>query len=353
MASQIEGIFVPTITPYDERGLINEGELRRIVSWLIESGVSGLYPNGSLGEFVRLSFEERKKVVSIVADEARGRVPILAGAAEGNVEMTIEMASHCAEIGCRAISLTGPYYYRPSQESIEAYFREVARVTPIDIVVYNIPMFANEISLPVLERLALDFERIVGTKDSSKDFCRFQQVIHLIKSRRPEFSTLIGWEELLVPSLFMGGDGGTLSTCGVAPEVIMKIYHLARSGRWDDARSMQYRLLELFQTMVTTPSFPEGFRLGYEARGFRIGNARFPVSEKESVQRELMRETIACLLGEFGFPEAADQCRILKNALLLPSSDRLRELTDKAIDRYLAQTQGGRRVTELSAFSRR
>ncbi len=69
----LQGIYVPTIAPYDSQGALAESELRRIVDWLIEKGVSGIYPNGSIGEFIRLSFEERKRVVSIVADEARGR----------------------------------------------------------------------------------------------------------------------------------------------------------------------------------------------------------------------------------------------------------------------------------------
>jgi 4-hydroxy-tetrahydrodipicolinate synthase len=209
----IEGIFVPNIVPYDAQGRINEEELRRIIRWLVGQGVTGFYPNGSMGEFIRLSYEERKRVLKIVVEEAGGK-PILAGAAEPNVDLVLEMCRYCADLGCRAVSITGPYYYKLTQESIEQYFREIAAKSPIDIVVYNIPVFANEISLPVLKRLALDCPRIVGTKDTSKDMCRFQQTLHEIKSQRPEFSVLIGWEELLCTSLFMGADGGTLSSAG-------------------------------------------------------------------------------------------------------------------------------------------
>ena len=75
----LKGIFTPNLVPFTDDGRINEGELRRIVNWLIEKGVSGLYPNGSTGEFIRLSFEERKRVIQIVTEENRGRVPVLAG----------------------------------------------------------------------------------------------------------------------------------------------------------------------------------------------------------------------------------------------------------------------------------
>jgi len=306
--SSLQGIFVPTIAPYDSSGGLAESELRRIINWLIEKGVSGLYPNGSLGEFIRLSYEERKRVVSVIAEETGGRVPILAGAAEANLDLAMEMCQHCADVGCRAVSITGPYYYNLSQEAIESYFRKLAEHSPIDIVIYNIPMFSNEISLPVLKRLALDCPRIIGTKDSSKDLTRFIHIIHQIKSQRPDFACLIGWEELLVPSLFMGGDGGTLGTTGVAPEVIMKIYDTASAGHWDEAREMQYRILDVFQEMITAPNFPEGFRAGYEIRGFNVGHARFPIGPEEKKQIAEMHNRVACLLAEFGFAEAAEAC---------------------------------------------
>ena len=308
MSAALSGIFVPNIVPYDAKGRIDEEELRRIIRWLGNKGVTGYYPNGSMGEFIRLSYDERKTVVRIVAEEAGGR-PILAGAAEPNVDLVLEMCRYCADLGCRAVSITGPYYFKLSQESIEAYFRELAAKSPIDIVIYNIPVFANEISVPVLQRLAMDCPRIVGTKDTSKDFGRFQQTLHLIKSQRPDFSVLVGWEELLCTSLFMGGDGGTLSTAGVAPEIIMKIYNAARAGRWEEAKAVQFQLLDLFSLMVGAPNFPEGFRAGYELRGFHAGKARFPLSHTEQELITAMRGKLACILADAGFPEAAGECR--------------------------------------------
>ncbi len=305
--SSLSGIFVPNIVPYDSQGRVHEEELRRIIRWLGEKGVTGFYPNGSMGEFIRLSYEERRKVVRIVSEEAGGR-PILAGAAEPNVDLVLEMCRYCADLGCRAVSITGPYYYKLSQESIEAYFRELAAKSPIDIVIYNIPAFANEISVPVLKRLALDCPRIIGTKDTSRDMPRYQQVLHEIKPQRPDFSVLMGWEELLCTALFMGGDGGTISTAGVIPEVIMKIYREALAGNWAEAKRVQFKLLDLFSLMVNAPNFPEGFRIGYELRGFRPGRARFPMSEGELKLMGDIRDRIACVLGECGFPTSSRIC---------------------------------------------
>ncbi|MGJ8653789.1 MAG: dihydrodipicolinate synthase family protein [Opitutaceae bacterium] len=308
MNQPLKGIFTPNIVPYDEKGRINEDELRRIIRWLGDKGVTGFYPNGSMGEFIRLSYEERKQVVKIVSEEAGGR-PILAGAAEPNVDLVLEMCAYCADLGCRAVSITGPYYYKLTQESIEQYFRDIAEKSPIDIVIYNIPNFANEISIPVLKRLALDCPRIIGTKDTSGDFCRFQRILHEIKSQRPDFAALIGWEELLCTAMFMGADGGTVSSSGVVPEVLMKIYNDAVAGNWESAKQAQYKLLDLFSLMVNAPNFPEGFRAGYQLRGFNTGKARFPLSPDEYKLMDDIRGRMACVLTECGFSEAASKCQ--------------------------------------------
>lgn len=304
----LKGIFTPNLVPFTDDGRINEGELRRIVNWLIEKGVSGLYPNGSTGEFIRLSFEERKRVIQIVTEENRGRVPVLAGAAEANLDLILEACHAYADFGCTAVSVTGPYFFKVSQESIEHFFRELAKRSPIDIVLYNIPQFSNEISLPVLTRLALDCPRIVGTKDSSRDFPRFLNTLHAIKPQRPDFICLTGCEEVLFPSLLMGGDGGTIATSGVVPEVVMKLYRESVAGNIPEARRIQLKLLDLINAMLYGTNFPEGFRVGMSLRGFNLGTTRQLLSPREQVDLEGMRGKIACILTDCGFMEAAGAC---------------------------------------------
>ena len=105
MAERITGIFTPNIVPLDDRRQIDEPELRRYVDWLIERGVHGLYPNGSTGEFVRFTSEERRRIVDIMADQTRGRVPILAGAAEANTGETIRACEYYSQLGVRAVAI--------------------------------------------------------------------------------------------------------------------------------------------------------------------------------------------------------------------------------------------------------
>jgi dihydrodipicolinate synthase/N-acetylneuraminate lyase len=304
----LQGIFTPNVVPFHEDYSINEEELRRYVEWLIAKGVSGLYPNGSTGEFIRLSFEQRLRVVEIMADQNRGRVPILAGAAEPNMEMVLRAAARYADLGCRAISVTGPYYFKVSQDSIEHYFRQLAARSPIDIIVYNIPQFSNEISLGVLKRLVQDCPRIVGIKDSSRDMPRFMDTLNEIKPVRQDFSCLIGCEEILLPVLLMGADGGTIATSGVAPEAVMKLYNSFLAGDLAEAKRIQFKLLELIQTMFAAGNFPEGFREGVNLRGFQTGRCMQPMSPVEQEHFQNIRQKLACLLAQCGFAEAAEFC---------------------------------------------
>src|SRR4029079_15724630 len=139
------------MTPLDDRGEINEPELRRYVDWLLDHGVPGLYPNGSTGEFTRFTPEERRRIVQIICDQTRGRVPVLAGAAEANVRETLRACEAYAEFGARAVAIVSPFYYRLSPGAVFAYFREIAVNSPIDVTLYNIPMFASPIDVPTVQ----------------------------------------------------------------------------------------------------------------------------------------------------------------------------------------------------------
>src|SRR3569833_1781969 len=161
MTKPLRGIFTPNIVPLDARGEINESELRRYVDWLIDRGVHGLYPNGSTGEFTRFTPVVCKRIIKIVCEQTCGRVPILAGAAEANTRETIKACELYHEYGATAVAIVSPFYYKLSPESVYAYFREIATNSPIDVTLYNIPMFASPIDVPTLQRLA-EFPRVIG-----------------------------------------------------------------------------------------------------------------------------------------------------------------------------------------------
>jgi len=300
MAAKIEGIFTPNVVPLDDRGDINEPELRRYIDWLIDRGVHGLYPNGSTGEFTRFSCDERKRIVKIVCEQAEGRVPVLAGAAEANVRETIRACETYAEYGARAVAIVSPFYYKLSPESVRAYFEEIARNSPIDITLYNIPMFASPIDVPTIRRLA-ELDRIVGIKDSSGDLAFMMRMMSAVRPVRPDFVYLTGWEAVLVPMLLIGCNGGTNSTSGVVPELTRQLYDLTRGGRIEQAMLLQFRMLELFDAMLYSADFPNGFRAAVELRGFRVGQSRQPQSLAQKIDYSSLQAILRCILADFGY----------------------------------------------------
>jgi 4-hydroxy-tetrahydrodipicolinate synthase len=303
MSAALQGIFTPNIVPLDRRGEIDEPELRRYVDWLIERGVHGLYPNGSTGEFTRFTAEERRRIIDIIADQNRGRLPILAGAAEANTRETIRACEHYQALGVRAVAIVSPFYYKLSPAGVYAYFKEIADNSPIDVTLYNIPMFASPIDVPTVQRLAGECPRIAAIKDSSGDLPHMMRMIAAVRPVRPDFAFLTGWDAALMPMLLVGCDGGTNATSGVVPEITRKLYDLTIARRLDEARELQYRLLKLFDAMIYSAEFPEGFRAALRLRGINTGAGRQPQSDVQQRHLEELSDQLQCLLAAEGFTD--------------------------------------------------
>ncbi|MEM8911715.1 MAG: dihydrodipicolinate synthase family protein [Planctomycetota bacterium] len=286
-STRITGILTPNITPVDDRGRVDEDRLRSYVDWLIDRGVDGIYPNGSTGEFVRFTADERRRVVQIVVEQVAGRVPVLAGAAEANVNETIAACDAYGAMGVRAVAIVAPYYYRLSRDGVEAYFRQIARSVSVDVTLYNIPLFASPIEVETVIRLASEEPRVIGLKDSSGDLPNLMRMMSAVRPIRPDFSFLTGWDAALAPMLIAGADGGTNAASGVVPELTRAIHRAVIRGDVATAMRLQYQLIPLFDVMIGLGEFPEGFRAGARTRGWDLGPGRVPLSpsQLELVQR--------------------------------------------------------------------
>ena len=329
MTSRLTGIFTPTLVPLRPDGSIHEEELDRYIGWLIDRGVHGIYPNGSTGEFTRFTVEERRRIVQIVCKRAAGRVPVLAGAAEANIKETLAACEDYAGYGARAVAIVSPFYYKLSPESVYAYFKEIAQHSPIDVTLYNIPMFASPIDVPTIRRLA-EFERVIGIKDSSGDMAQMMRMIAAVRPHRPDFTFLTGWEAVLVPMLLIGCDGGTNATSGILPELTRQMYDLTRAGNLDQAMALQYRLLELFDAMLYSADFPTGFRAAAELRGIRVGESRQPLSQTQKVDRDELSRLLQCIMADFGVVDPpVEGCP--PRGLERPVTDRAAQLTQAVL----------------------
>ena len=299
MSKPISGILTPNITPVDRDGRVDEDTLRRYVDWLIEKGVDGLYPNGSTGEFIRFTAEERRRIVQIVVDQTAGRVPVLAGAAEANTRETIAACEAYGAMGVRAVAIVAPFYYRLSDEGVYAYFREIADSVAVDVTLYNIPLFASPIAVDTVVRLASECPRVIGIKDSSGDLPNMMRMISTIRPIREDFCFLTGWDAALVPMLVAGANGGTNATSGVVPELTRSIHRSVVAGNIEEAMKLQYQLLPLFDAMLSIGEFPEGFRAGARSRGWDLGPGRVPLSDQQKDAVAKAQQQIDDLLKEF------------------------------------------------------
>ncbi len=335
-AARISGILTPNITPVDASGRVDEGKLRGYVDWLIERGVDGLYPNGSTGEFVRFTADERRKIVKIVVDQTRGRVPVLAGAAEANASETIDACNAYGDMGVRAVAIVAPFYYRLSSEGVYAYFREIARAVRVDVTLYNIPLFASPIDVSTVVRLASEFPRIIGIKDSSGDLPNMMRMMAAIRPMRDDFSFLTGWDPSLALMLIAGADGGTNATSGVVPELTRALHRAVQAGKIDEAMRLQYQLIPLFDTMIGLGEFPEGFRAGARSRGWDLGLGRVPVSEDQRQQIAVMQNRIDHLVAGVQ-AEYINQPSAAAKPAAQPCSP---EAIDQIVRRVLAQLNG-------------
>ena len=300
---RLSGIFTPNIIPLDNQGRIHEEETRRYVDWLIDHGVHGLYPNGSTGEFTRFTAEERIRIIEIITDQVAGRVPVLAGAAEANTSETIRACERYHELGVRAVAIVSPFYYPVSPQGVYAYFREIAINSPVDVTLYNIPMFASPIDVPTVQRLAEECERVIAIKDSSGDLPNMMRMISAVRPLRPDFSFLTGWDPALVAMMLIGADGGTNASSGIVPEVTRTLYDLTVKRQIDDAIALQYRLLTLFDAMILNSDFPEGFRAALQLRGIQTGEGRQPMSSLQQSDLDRLRHELQCLLADHGYSE--------------------------------------------------
>ena len=264
-----EGTIVAMLTPFDDKGKVNEVEVRKLVTFLIDKGVDGIFPVASCGEYTHTDMGERKFLIDIVMDQTAGRVDVIPGTGATCYHQSIELAEYARGAGCAAVVLHGPFFFQNSQEVVEGHLRKVAESVDIPIFLYNIPFFANEVTPAMVENLC-NMKNIVGIKDSSGNMVNVMNLIEMTKKVDPEFKVLVGAEEIMLPALMMGGRGCMTATSGIFPEFMTGIWKSYESGNYQLARNFQFAILPLIREMKTV-NFPQGFKEAMSLRGIDMG----------------------------------------------------------------------------------
>lgn len=285
-----EGIYVAMLTPFTADGAINEEELRRIVEFQITTGVHGLFPISSVGEYIHMSREEKFRIMEIIMEQNRGRVRVCPGAGSSLPAESIILAKKAKALGCDGVVVAPPYFYQLSQENIEKYFESIADAIDIPIVLYNIPLFTQPLSYDVVKRLARR-KNVVGMKDSSGSMVDFLHFLDKVRIIGADINILTGREETLLPCLMVGGKGCMTATSGILPEIMIGIYEAWKAGDYEKARELQFSILLAVRAMFSLP-FPLGFKLAMEMRGFAMGPPKQPLSDAEHFKYRTMKARI-------------------------------------------------------------
>jgi 4-hydroxy-tetrahydrodipicolinate synthase len=176
----LEGMFVPHVTPFTQRGQLDITALKECVRFWLEAEVSGLVPCGSNGEAPYLSRQERMRVIGTVMDEVKGKTTVIAGTGSLSTRETVNFTKDAVDLGVDAALVVTPFYFKLADKEMFEHYRAVSEAVDIPIVVYNVPKFAGVSLEPAfIHKLAIENERIVGIKDSSGSISFIQKVIGL------------------------------------------------------------------------------------------------------------------------------------------------------------------------------
>jgi 4-hydroxy-tetrahydrodipicolinate synthase len=286
--NRLVGCGTALVTPFTSSGAIDERALRGFVDWQIDEGIDFVVPCGSTGEAATMTPAEHRRVVEITVEQARGRVPVVAGAGSNDTQKAIAMSREMREAGATHLLHVSPMYNKPPQRGIVAHFRAIAEATTLPIVVYNVPgrTGSNVEAATTLELAA--HPRIVSVKEASGNLA---QITDVIAGRPAGFTVLSGDDELTLPILALGGDGLISVVSNVAPRLMTELVRLGRAGKIQEAQGRHMRALPWMRAAFIE-SNPVPVKAALATMGKMENVLRLPLVPLAEGKREAVRAAI-------------------------------------------------------------
>src|SRR3954471_17020025 len=301
MRTPFTGCGTALVTPFTRGGALDEAGVRRLAKRQIDAGIHFLVPCGTTGETPTLTAAERVRVVELVVDEARGKVPVLAGAGGYNTHEVIESALEMARAGADGILSVAPYYNKPTQEGLFQHYQAIASAVPLPIVVYNVPGRTGcNVEPGTVARLA-QIPNIVGVKEASGNVTQMCELCHAVPQR---FLVLSGDDALTLPVMAIGGRGIVSVASNEVPTEMVRMVEFAEAGDFAGARKIHHDLLPLMQVNFVESS-PIPVKAAMAMMGLLEEVYRLPLVAPGTASRE----KIAAALRDVGVPTSADAVR--------------------------------------------
>ncbi len=290
MGKQIEGIIPAVVTPFDEHENVDEVGFRKIINYLIDNGVHGLFPVGSQGEFFSLTNEEKKRLMDIAVEEARGRVFVMPNTGAITTRESIELSQYAEKAGADCVSIITPFFISPDQQELYEHVKAICQSVKIPVLCYNNPGRTGGVVLTpnTLARLAEELPNFAGIKDSSGDLT---QVAEMIRLCPPDFKVIMGRDTLIYGALTYGAAGAIAATANVAPKLIVGIYEAFREGDYEKAKEYQRDLAPL-RIAFALGSFPVVVKEALTMMGLPAGRCRKPIQPLNTEKRAQLRDIL-------------------------------------------------------------
>jgi dihydrodipicolinate synthase/N-acetylneuraminate lyase len=285
----LQGIVPAVATPFRAGGqALDEAAAGRLVEFLINAGVHGLFALGSTGEAVLLEPAQRMRMAELVMTHTQGRLPVYIHVGALRPQEVIELSKHAARIGASGIAVLPPYYYSLDDAALERFFSQVAEAVTLPIYLYHIPMNAkNSIKVSLFSKLAERYPHILGMKDSGMDFGNFYDII---QAKKPHHSAMMGNDAQILAGLTLGGQGAVSAGATAVPEPYVRLWNAYHAGDMEGARKWQAVCAQV-KAMFVKPYPISPIKRVLELRGICGPDVAPPlrplsVAETELVDRE-------------------------------------------------------------------
>ena len=295
MRTQFTGVGTALITPFTKSGALDEAAIKRLARRQIDNGVHFLVPCGTTGETPTLSAAERRRVVELVLEAAKGDVPVLAGAGGYDTQEVVHLAREMQSVGVQGLLSVTPYYNKPTPEGLYQHFSKVAEATSLPIVLYNVPGRTGcNIDAATLARLAT-IPHVVGVKEASGNI---QQMVEICRAVPPDFLVLSGDDALTLPLMAIGGRGLISVASNAVPAEMAKMIEAAERGDYAAARQQHHRLVPLMLGNFVE-SNPGPVKFAMAAMGLCEEVYRLPMVSPRPASQEKIRAFLKELGIEF------------------------------------------------------
>ena len=282
------GAYTALVTPFRNGG-IDEDAYRALIEWQIEQGIDGLVPCGTTGESAAMSHAEHEEVIRICVDQAKGRVPVLAGAGSNYTKEAISLTKFAKNVGADGALHITPYYNKPTQEGLYQHFKAIAEAVDIPLVMYNVPGRTGLNMLPAtVARIARDIPGVVGIKEATANLAQFSEII---ENCSPDFCVLSGDDFTILPSFAVGGCGVISVLSNVMPKETAALCKASRKGDLAEAQRLHYLMMPLCRALFVETN-PIPVKTALAMMGRMECEFRLPLVNMQPANSDILKKTL-------------------------------------------------------------